>query len=94
VLVAAFGVAEGTAAEEGEGKLVGFERFREVVARAEADGFDGFFDAAERGHDNDAGVFGETFFAEKFDALAVGEVQVEEGKIEVDAGEQAAGFGE
>ena len=94
VFLAAGGAAGGAAAGEGEGELGGFEGFREVVAGAVAHGFDGFLYAAERGHDDDGGVFGEGVFAEKIEDLAIGQVEIDDGEIEAQVGEEAAGFAE
>ena len=80
-------------AVEGGGELVELEGLGEVVAGADAHGFDGGGDGGEGGHDDDGGVGVEGFdlFDERGAAEAV-EAEVEQDDVDLVVAQQAAAF--
>ena len=92
MLLAPRGAAGAAAAEKRQRQLLGLERLGEIIARAEPHGLDGLLHAAERGHDDDAGVFGKRALAQQLQRLAVGQVQVHQRELEAQVAQQAAGL--
>ena len=92
VLLASRGGLGAAAAEKRQRQLLGLERLGEIIARAEPHRLHGPLHAAERGHHDDAGVFGENALAQQLQRLAVGQVQVHQRELEPQLAQQAAGL--
>jgi hypothetical protein len=88
--IAAGGGPGSPAAQVSEDELLRLERLCQVIPGPEAHRLHRLFHAPECRHNDDPCVFRKRVLAQEFEALAVGQVQIDGGEVEAQLAKQAA----